>query len=313
MNFDWLCDFFVDESQQGKRIDKVLVAYLNQSYSRAFIQKIIEDGGLFCNGVCWKACDGKVCLNDHIQLKKKDLPEVKLQPRLGALSILYEDENLLVVDKPEGQVVHPGNGVEAGTTLVESVLAHCPLAMAAGSLRPGVVHRIDQATSGIVLFAKTDLAYWNLVKMFAERSIRKTYHALVWNVPRLLSGSIEAPIGRSHSDRTSMCIRQDGRYALTSWKRMEVFEKSRKALLECHPHTGRTHQLRVHLKSIGHTIVGDPKYGKVSDKRLFLHAYQVEFVHPITMVACLFRSEWPQSFDSEIQKLRAFESLENKV
>lgn len=290
----------VEPQQSGMRIDKFLTEALKNRWSRSFIQKSIKQGGLKINGNPVSSLNYKVDVNDVCSLVLQEPEACTLKPTQGALDIIYEDEDIIVLNKPEGHVVHLGNGVEAGTTLVESLLGYCPLSLAAGAERPGVVHRLDQATSGVILFAKTDVAYWNLTKMFSERLIHKTYHALVWKIPTRLSGTIEAPIGRSDRDRTAMCIRTDGREACTHWELMKAFPQANKALLACHPVTGRTHQIRVHLKSIGHPIVGDPKYGRIPDKRLFLHAYQIEFEHPITHKTCCFKASWSESFSQAI-------------
>ena len=293
----------IDPEHSGQRIDKVLADYLKGQASRSHIQKAIIEGRLQINGVVvlnarQQANLGDVCILEWVPPKPHSLQASK-----APIHILFEDEDLLVLDKPEGQVVHLGNNVEPGTTLVEAVLSHCSLSAAAGSERPGVVHRLDQATSGVILFAKTDRAYWALTKMFAEREIHKTYYALVWGIPRLLSGTIEAPIGRSTRDRTAMCVTTQGRPSCTHWQVLKTFPQANQALLACNPVTGRTHQIRVHLKSIGYPIVGDPKYGKIPDQRLFLHAYQIEFMHPISQENCCFQAPLPLSFAEKLEFL----------
>lgn len=281
------------------RVDKFLATVLKEQYSRARIQKSILDGGLTINGITTSQPRTCVHAEDCCRLKIMPTEEVCLKPNDSALDILYEDADLLVVNKPAGQVVHYGNGVEQGTTLVEALLSHCPLSTAAGALRPGVVHRLDQGTSGVMLFAKTDSAYPELTRMFAERRIHKTYYTFVHGIPKLHSGTIDAPIGRSTHDRTAMCVTTRGRPAVTHWERIEMFPNVNQALLVCQPITGRTHQIRVHLKHIGHPVVGDEKYGKKENppsKRLFLHAYRIEFEHPITKRKCLFTAPLPKAF-----------------
>ena len=299
-----IIEFTIDIERSGQRIDKVLADYLKGQASRSHIQKAITEGRLQINGVVVVNVRQQANVEDVCRLDLVPPKAHSLQASKAPLHILFEDEDLLVLDKPEGQVVHLGNGVEPGTTLVEAVLSHCSLSAAAGPERPGVVHRLDQATSGVILFAKTDRAYWALTRMFAEREIHKTYYALVWGIPRLLSGTIEAPIGRSTRDRTAMCVTNQGRPSCTHWQVLKTFPRANQALLACHPVTGRTHQIRVHLKSIGHPIVGDPKYGKIPDQRLFLHAYQIEFKHPISHENCCFQAPLPPSFT---QKLRLLE------
>ncbi len=281
------------------RVDKFLATILKEQCSRARIQRSILDGGLTIKGVIVTQPRTCVHAGDCCRLEIAPMEEVRLKPNDSTLDILYEDNDLLVVNKPAGQVVHYGNGVEQGTTLVEAVLAHCPLSTAAGALRPGVVHRLDQATSGVMLFAKTDIAYRELTRMFAERRIHKTYYAFVHGIPKLHSGIIDAPIGRSTHDRTVMCVTTRGRPAITHWECLEAFPNANQALLICRPITGRTHQIRVHLKHIGHPIIGDEKYGKKENptgERLFLHAYRIEFEHPITKRKCLFTAPLPKAF-----------------
>lgn len=294
----------VGAQQSDMRIDRFLTEALKNRWSRSFIQKSIKQDGLKINGKSVHSLDYKTKTNDVCCLTIQEPEPCKLQPRKGILDILYEDDDIIVLNKPEGQVVHLGNGVEPGTTLVEALLDYCPLSLAAGTQRPGVVHRLDQATSGVILFAKTDIAYWGLTKMFSERKIHKTYYAIVWKIPTKLAGTIQAPIGRSDRDRTAMCVRMDGRDACTHWVLLESFPKDHKALLACHPVTGRTHQIRVHFKSMGHPIVGDPKYGNIPDERLFLHAYQIEFIHPISQKNCLFKALLPESFSTKLAYLR---------
>jgi len=296
---EYVVECTVPPEYDGVRVDKFLATVLCDQYSRARIQKSILDGGLTINGVIVPQPRTCVHAGDCCRLGMMPTEEVRLKPSQSALDILYEDNDLLVVNKPAGQVVHYGNGVEQGTTLVEAVLAHCPLSTAAGALRPGVVHRLDQATSGVMLFAKTDIAYRELTRMFAERRIHKTYYAFVHGIPKLHSGIIDAPIGRSTHDRTSMCVTTRGRPAVTHWECLEAFPNANQALLVCRPITGRTHQIRVHLKHIGYPIFGDTKYGKKDNppsERLFLHAYRIEFEHPTKGEKCCFTAPLPEGF-----------------
>ena len=305
-----IVDVTVLSEYDGLRVDKFLATMLKKQFSRARIQKSIVNGGLTINGIV--VLQPRTCLhaNDRCQLQITPTEEVRLKPGKGSLDILYEDADLLVVNKPSGQVVHFGNGVELGTTLTEAVLAHCSLSTAAGALRPGVVHRLDQATSGVMLFAKTDAAYRELTRAFAERRIHKTYHAWVYGIPKLHSGIIDAPIGRSTRDRTAMCVTTKGRSSCTHWECLSIFPNINQALLLCRPITGRTHQIRVHLKYIGHPIVGDTKYGKAENppsERLFLHAYQIELDHPITQKACFFTAPLPKAFSDKLERMRTEE------
>ena len=301
-----IVDVTVSPEYDGMRVDKFWATALCDQCSRVRIQKSILNGGLTINGTI--VSQPRMCVHtgDYCRLQITPTEEVRLKPNQSALDILYEDADLLVVNKLAGQAVHWGNGIVPGTTLVEAVLAHCPLSTAAGALRPGVVHRLDQATSGVMLFAKSDAAYRELTHMFAERRIHKTYYAFVHGIPKLHSGIIDAPIGRSTHDRTSMCVTTRGRSAVTYWECLEAFPNVNRALLICRPITGRTHQIRVHLKHIGHPIVGDEKYGKKENppnERLFLHAYRIEFNHPITKEKCLFTAPLPKGFAEKLEEM----------
>ena len=300
-------NFIATFEENGTRLDKFLTLHFSGQLSRNCIQDALRNGRVICNGVHELKPNYRVKSGDQIHVRLEEKPVRGLVPCKRDITFVYEDEFLLVVDKPEGLVVHPGHGVEPGTTLVEALLSHCPLSRAAGVDRPGVVHRIDKATSGLLLLAKTYEAYGKLTRLFANREIHKVYHALVCGIPSLCSGSIELPIGRCAKDRTAMCVCSKGRYALTQWTLKESFRSAHKALLECEPKTGRTHQIRVHLQWMGHAIVGDEKYGHTVADRLFLHAYQLNFEHPITHVPLAFQSDWPASFRKEIQRLRSLE------
>ncbi|MCQ2956059.1 MAG: RluA family pseudouridine synthase [Opitutales bacterium] len=295
--------FVVPSEWAGQRIDKFLAEHLDNHPSRTRIQQAIVSGSLQINNQTVVDPNYRIKIDDQCAFCLPDLPPTTLIPTQGDLDILFEDEFVIVLNKPEGQVVHLGNQVKPGTTLVENVLSHTPLSTAAGIQRPGVVHRLDQATSGVIIFAKTDQAYWLLTKAFAERRIHKTYYALVEGVFACQSGIIQASIGRNQRDRTAMCVIPTGRSACTQWERLEAFSKAHQTLLACYPITGRTHQIRVHLKHIGHPIVGDEKYGK-SDVRLFLHAYQIAFVHPITQKELIITAPLPTAFNERIERLR---------
>lgn len=301
-------DIFVESVDEGIRVDKFLTTRLQGQVSRMGVQSMMDKGEILCNGKTDIQPKYRVRQGDHFTITLKEKNACGLIASCASVKIIYEDECLLVVDKPEGMVVHPGRGVEQGSTLVEALLSHCPLSAASGTNRPGVVHRIDQATSGLVLLAKTDATYRQLIRLFAERQVHKVYYALVWGIPRLQSGTIESPVGRSSRNRTIMCVCAKGRYALTHWSLRETFKNAHKALLVCEPQTGRTHQIRVHLKSIGYPIVGDLKYGRIPDKRLYLHAHQLSFCHPMTHVHMTFQSDLPIAFRDEIQRLRTLEA-----
>ena len=263
----------------GGRVDKVLAHKYVNDFSRVRIQNAIEAGDILINGsVVTKRYNLKAGDLVHVRLVLSE--EVALKPVEMPLDILYEDEYYVAANKAHGQTVHPGNGT-GEDTLAHALLAHCNLSNSAGANRPGVVHRIDKDTSGVIIFAKTDAAYFALTKLFAARDVTKIYLAVVEGTPRLNSGVIEAPIGRSDFNKTSMCVKTSGKNAKTSWELVEKL--GNKALLRCQIYTGRTHQIRVHLKHIGHPIVGDVKYNKTStSNRLLLHANKLEFIHPFT-------------------------------
>lgn len=297
--------FYVDGCERDCRIDKYLAQYYNDQFSRSQIQQAIEKGAVSINQKVNLSKRQPVCPGDYISFTFPQTRGPQIKAVASPIEIIFEDEHLIVVNKPAGQVVHPGNGT-GEDTLVHALLAHCSLSLASGQLRPGVVHRLDQATSGLVIFAKEDVCYFRLTQLFAKRKINKLYHALVHGIPSLQSGTIEANLGRAPHDRTAMCIRSNGRHALTHWFIKEQFAKEDKSLLGCEPRTGRTHQLRVHLKHIGHPIVGDLRYGKevAGDLRMMLHAYKLEFTHPITHQLIHLQAEWPKRFQEEIEKLR---------
>jgi 23S rRNA pseudouridine1911/1915/1917 synthase len=239
----------------------------------------------------------RVFAGDRVEFTVPE-PGPKIVPRNLPLNIVYEDSWIIAVDKPSGQVVHPGNGT-GEDTLVHALLAHGSLGGATDSLRPGVIHRLDKGTSGLILFAKTDEAYRAGTKMFTRRRIKKTYHAVVEGIPLVQSGTIDVNVGRHRWLRTQMTVlREAGRSAVTRWYVEEAFATCSCARLVCEPLTGRTHQIRVHLRHLGHPIVGDSAYGGRyrSHGRLLLHASQLAFHHPITGEFLLLQSPLPSVF-----------------
>jgi 23S rRNA pseudouridine1911/1915/1917 synthase len=238
------------------------------------------------------------------------------EPQDIPLHIVFEDDHLLVVDKPAGLVVHPAAGNREGT-LVNALLHHCAgrLSGIGGVARPGIVHRIDKDTSGLLVVAKTDVAHEGLAKQFAAHSIDRRYLAIVNGVPRLASGSIDAPLARSSSDRKKIAIQREGRgkRAVTHWRTVEPLDDA--ALVECRLETGRTHQVRVHMASLGHALLGDPVYGGGSRKhrkllqelnfhRQALHAAELGFIHPVTKGRLSFASPLPSDMQQLFKALR---------
>ncbi len=269
-----------------------------------------------------------------LKLKPGDQVEVTIPPRrpprlaseARPIAILHEDEHVLVLDKPAGEVVHPGAGVQSGT-LVNALLHHAPgIAGVGGEGRPGIVHRLDRDTSGLLVVAKTEAAYLALVEALRRRTVRRTYLAIVWGDPGPSSGTIELPIGRDPKDRKRMAVVRGlaGRPSITHWRVLERYGLA--CLLEARLETGRTHQIRVHLAAVRHPVVGDPAYGGRVRKllslrpaerslahallrllrRQALHAAELEFDHPATGERLRFRSDPPTDFREALERLRAF-------
>lgn len=292
--------FTVPQGIIRERADKLLASYFTD-FSRAQIQRTFEEGQVKRSG---QVIDKKTLLNENdiIEIEFLKPKATQIRPVDIPLEILYEDEDLLAINKTIGIIVHPGSGT-GENTLVHALLHHTKgkLSLAGGKERPGVVHRLDKETTGVMLFAKTDQAYFKLIKMFAERKVNKEYLALVAGVPHLKSGSIKTPIGRDTRVRVKMAVIPEGRPAHTDW----VLEKSfgASALLRCYLHTGRTHQIRVHLSSINHPILGDITYGYRFKKehglevtRVMLHSERIQFEHPVTKKEIQILAPLPQDF-----------------
>ncbi|MDR2980719.1 MAG: RluA family pseudouridine synthase [Puniceicoccales bacterium] len=294
--------FTVPEGTSPDRADKILAAHFAE-LSRAQLQRIIEDGHVTLNGT---AIDKrlKIKAGDILEIDLPPPPPSELQPADIPLEILFEDKHLLAVNKASGVVTHPGAGT-GDDTLAHAALHHTSgkLAAAGGSLRPGIVHRLDKETSGVILLAKTDTAYHALIQQFSEREPDKQYIALVDKCPNLLSGSIRASIDRHRTMRVKMAVREDGKPARTDWAVEERFGKQA-ARVRCWLHTGRTHQIRVHLSHIGHPLLGDKTYGKLNDSvheawpmpRVMLHAERITLPHPVTGKIITIIAPIPQDF-----------------
>jgi 23S rRNA pseudouridine1911/1915/1917 synthase len=273
----------VSKEAAGQRLDRFLQKEL-PVHSRAFLQKLIEQGQVVVNDRTTKA-SYTVRDGDKIGVEIPPPRALETQPENIALDILFEDPDLIVVNKPAGLVVHPAAGNQEHT-LVNALLYHCrgELAGIGGVERPGIVHRLDKGTSGCIVVAKTDLAHKSLVAQFKSREIKKIYRAVCWGKFERPSGRIETVIGRSERDRKKMSARTSrGRPAVTDYRVLKQFAEF--ALVEVHIHTGRTHQIRVHMAHIGHPVVGDATYGRaqttnISVARPLLHAYKLSFTHP---------------------------------
>jgi 23S rRNA pseudouridine1911/1915/1917 synthase len=283
----------VAEAQAGRRLDQFLRAQLPE-HSRAFLQKLIERGHALINGKPGKA-SYKVRAGDKIAIEIPPPRPAEAQPEAISLDVLFEDDDLIVVNKPAGMVVHPAAG-NFEHTLVNALLHHCrgKLAGIGGVERPGIVHRLDKGTTGCIVVAKTDSAHRSLVNQFKSRGVRKIYRAACWGKFERLTGKIETAIGRSSHDRKKMSARAPrGREAVTEYhvvKQLIGF-----ALVELTIHTGRTHQIRVHMAHIGHPVVGDRTYGKakIAVERPLLHAYKLGFAHPRTGKPVEFTAPMP--------------------
>ena len=295
------------------RADKVLAAAFPE-HSRAALQRAFEAGLVRRNGVALAKSDD-VKAGDTLEFVLPELVPAELKPVAIPLGVLYEDEHLLAINKAAGMVVHPGVGT-GEDTLVHALLAHCAggLSGVGGVERPGIVHRLDKETSGVLLVAKNDAAHRGLSEQFAGRHLRKEYLALVSGVPRLQSGVIERAISRHPVHRERMTVGEGGRPARTDWTIVEVFG-DRAALLRCRIHSGRTHQIRVHLKSIGHPLLGDKVYGWKPDPalpappRVMLHAERIAFLHPITARPLDVRAPPPEDFAQLLAALRKMSTI----
>ncbi len=295
-------------SQGGERLDRWLAAALPDR-SRTEIQRWIKEGHVMVDGVLPKA-SYKVRPGDEITVKVPPPLPTTAQPEPISLDILYEDDDLLVINKPAGMVVHPAPGrVHRTGTLVNAVLAYVPDLAVGGEQRPGIVHRLDKDTSGVILVAKNDAALRDLQAQFKARTVEKVYLALVEGELPTARGRIEAPIGRDprHRQRMAVVSEQKGRPAVTEFLVRERF--SGYTLIEARPRTGRTHQIRVHMATIGHPLIGDPVYGHKHQRlycpRQFLHAYRIEIRLPGRGEWAEFTAPLPADLEEVLQRLRS--------
>ena len=298
----------LDAGHAGWRLDRALAAAL-PSLSRERLKVLTKAGALTRDGKAVRDPATKVRGDEAYVLALPDPEPAHNEPQEIPLPIVYEDEHLLVVDKPAGLVVHPAAGNRDGT-LVNALLHHCggSLSGIGGVARPGIVHRIDKDTSGLLVVAKHDKAHEGLAKQFAAHSIDRRYLAIVSGIPRQSEGTVDAPLARSPQNRKKIAIMPKGKRAVTHWTRLELLNDA--ALVECRLETGRTHQVRVHMAWIGHPLVGDPVYGRgktahrkllnqLDFKRQALHAAHLGFIHPVTKGRLSFDSALP----SDMQEL----------
>lgn len=290
----------IDDGLTG-RIDKVLGHHFSQ-FSRSHLQKWIADGNVKVNGAAVKP-KYKLKVGDQVTIEPEAPQKIDLEPEKIPLDIVYEDDDVLVVNKPQGMVVHPAPG-HPNHTLVNALLYHSPLSTINGEFRPGIVHRIDKDTSGLLMVAKNDMAHRSLAAQLKAKTNKREYVALVHGVIKQDQGTIDAPIGRSRKDRKKQAIVSDGRHAVTHFKVLKRYRHY--TLVSCRLETGRTHQIRVHMKSIGHPLAGDPLYGPrktLPGNGQYLHARELGFKHPRTGKELLFTAPLPDYFQKMLDKL----------
>ncbi|MEM8590106.1 MAG: RluA family pseudouridine synthase [Pseudomonadota bacterium] len=298
-------------AETAGRLDKVLADAL-PDLTRSRLKALIEDGLATIDEDTVRDPSARVKPGQRLTVAVPPATPAKAEPQAIPLDIIYEDDWLLVVNKPAGLVVHPAPGNRDGT-LVNALLAHCGASLSGigGVARPGIVHRLDKDTSGLMVVAKTDAAHVALKAQFLDRSLTRTYWALARGVPWPRQGTIDAPIGRSPRNRKKMAVIAGGRPALTDYRTTTTFGKCA-SLLECRLKTGRTHQIRVHLASIGHSVIGDPLYGRANKRadaetltleRQALHAKILSFIHPSTQQRMRFEADIPNDMKALVKKL----------
>ena len=305
----------ITEEDVGSRLDIVLTKLLPE-LTRSNLKKIIELNQVKINNIIINSPSKKLKINDNIEINLIPKQEIKIEPYKTKLNIVFEDKDILVINKPAGMVVHPGAGNYTETLVNALIYKYKKLSDLNGSTRPGIVHRIDKETSGLLVVAKNNKAHAHLGKQFNDHSITRTYQALVWGVLRPLSGRIETLIGRSRKNRQLMSVTEiTGKKAVTNYSTLKVFDIKdipKISFVECQLETGRTHQIRVHMAYKGNSLLGDQQYGKKNLKfkklneelaeklkvlnRQALHAKNLGFIHPTTNKFISFESELPADF-----------------
>jgi 23S rRNA pseudouridine1911/1915/1917 synthase len=316
------------EEHEGMRLDRFLAATLTD-LSRSRLEGLIEAGAVTLGAETIRDTNWRVKPGEEYAVNVPAARPAKPQGQDIPLDVVYEDADLIVIEKPAGLVVHPAAGNPDGT-LVNALIAHCGAGLTGvgGEARPGIVHRLDKDTTGLLVAAKTERAMKSLAKQFASHAIERAYHAVVWGAPRAGDGMIEGQIGRNPFDRKRMTVlRGGGKLARTRYRVIETFgakERPFASLIECRLETGRTHQIRVHLTHLGHPLIGDPSYGRARQApraktpeetvaygaaaefpRQALHAYVLGFQHPTTRLPIRFESQWPEDFAKLVGALRA--------
>lgn len=299
-------EFIVEQETAGQRIDRFLSGE-DTGLSRSALQALVAEGHVQCNGKA-VAKSLKLKAGDTVLLEIPDAKPIEAVPQDIPLDIVYEDAHLLVVNKPKGMVVHPAPGNPDGT-LVNALLYHCGASLSGigGAIRPGIVHRIDKDTSGLLVVAKDDATHQALSAQMAVHDIHRVYHAVCYGNLKEDAGTVCAPIGRDPRDRKRMAVtEQNSKPATTHWRVLERFGNF--TYIACTLETGRTHQIRVHMAHIGHPLAGDPVYGPraviTSLHGQCLHAKELGFLHPATGERMLFESPLPAWFEDYLQKLR---------
>ncbi|MGN7478673.1 RluA family pseudouridine synthase [Solibacillus silvestris] len=291
------------EEFAGERIDKAL-SQMEAAWSRSQIGNWLDEERILVNGAAVKA-KYKVKLGDVIEVTVPEVEDLEIIPEDLNLEIVYEDADVLVVNKPRGMVVHPAPGHTTGT-LVNGLMHHCKdLSGINGVARPGIVHRIDKDTSGLLMVAKNDVAHESLVNQLVEKSVTRKYTALVHGHIAHEKGTIDAPIGRDQKDRQKQAVVDKGKHAVTHFQVIDRFGEF--TLVECRLETGRTHQIRVHMNYIGFPLAGDPKYGPrktIDFGGQVLHAGVLGFIHPVTKEYLEFEAPLPEDFKQLLEELR---------
>jgi len=312
--------FIAGDEDEGERLDSYLAEEIGE-LSRSRIQKAIKAGDCQVNERVVKKSSYRVRLGDRVSLVFSPPEPLRVEPEKVPLDIIYEDELIVVVNKSPGMVTHPAPGHSSGT-LVNALLAHCSnLSGIGGVIRPGIVHRLDAGTSGLLVVAKNDVAHISLSRQIMERKMKRRYVAVVWGELKSHEGVIDAPIGRSKRDRKKMAVVADGRRAITHYSVIDTFPPFQYIKLSLE--TGRTHQIRVHLSHIGHPVFGDPQYGgrrlrkgkltkeeferatealKIIERQA-LHAISLEFLHPGSGKAMNFEAPMPEDFRKLLEYL----------
>ena len=297
--------YIVEDENKGIRLDKG-ISDKDNSLSRVAVQRLIENGKILVNGKLSKA-SYKLQAGDEISIEKEEPVEIKLEAEEIPLDVMYEDNDILVVNKQKGLVVHPGNGNPNGT-LVNAIMARCKdsLSGIGGEIRPGIVHRIDKDTSGLLIVAKNDKAHINMSEQIKNHEVVKTYLALVRGNVKENEATIDMPIARSNKDRTKMAVSKSGKKATTHIKVLERFDGF--TYIKVNIETGRTHQIRVHMAQIGFPLVGDSVYSNGKNpfgvEGQMLHSSRLEFIHPVSGKHMDIEAPLPEYFEEVLKKLR---------